>query len=274
MELYDLHTHTFLSDCASKTNANPVDYVKAAEENGLLAIGFSDHSWDASIEGASPWYKKQPFERLETTRELLDGYESSTEIKILFGAETEYAGGVLGVGEHAASRLDYVIVPHSHTHMKGFVLPEGCDTPEKHAAYLIKSFYEVCTHKKRSLFFGIAHPMFPVGLNREEAERVYSYISDRDMCECLYAAKENGIFLELNTSVISKIDESDLQNSFYARFFGNAKRVGNAFFMGSDKHSVIPSGKPDAFMKIGVFAKKLGLTPSDFKAALDYVRAL
>ena len=100
MLLYDLHTHTFLSDCASKTEANPADYVKAAEQNGLTAIGFADHAWDSDIEGASPWYKKQPFERLNTTRELLK--ERETTIKVLFGAETEYANGVLGVGERAA----------------------------------------------------------------------------------------------------------------------------------------------------------------------------
>jgi len=58
MQLYDLHIHTFLSDCASKTNAEPTEYIKAAEQNGLDAIGFSDHAWDIKVPGASPWYQK------------------------------------------------------------------------------------------------------------------------------------------------------------------------------------------------------------------------
>jgi len=275
MQLYDLHTHTFLSDCASKTNANPIDYVRVAKQNGLVAIGFTDHAWDSSIDGASPWYKKQPFERLRAARELLaDDEVNELGIKILFGAETEYAGGILGVSEKAANELDYIIVPHSHTHMRGYVLPNGWESPRKHAQYLVKSFFEVCTHPKRELFFGIAHPMFPCGLNLEEAEQVYSFISDTDMNEGLYAAKENGIFLELNTSCISKINEKNLKNSFYARFFNNAKKVGTSFFMGSDKHKVINYGEPDCFMKIKDYIKILGLEEADFKAALDYFRAL
>lgn len=275
MQLYDLHTHTFLSNCASKTNANPIDYVIAAKQNGLAAIGFSDHSWDSSIEGASAWYKKQPFERLKATKELIKNSDVDLSgIKIVYGAETEYAGGILGVGEKAASELDYIIVPHSHTHMRGFVLPEGWESPKKHAEYLIKSFYEVCTHPNRKLFFGIAHPMFPVGLKQEDAEFIFSNIKDTNMEECLYAAKENGIFLELNASSIKTINEESLKDSFYARFFSIAKQVGNEFFMGSDKHQVIPSGKPDNFMKINTYIDKLGLQQSDFETALNVIQAL
>ncbi len=269
MTLYDLHIHTFLSDCASGNNANPVEYVRAAEKNGLCAIGFSDHAWDESIRGASPWYQKQPFKRLSVVKELLE--ETDTRIKIFFGAETEYAGGVLGVGEKAAQELDYIIVPHSHTHMRGFVLPEGWDSPQKHAEYLLKSFFELCTHSSRERFFGIAHPFYPVGASKEAAEHIYSFISDQDMTECLCAAAENGVFLELNTSTFSGIELNETEDYFYSRFFYNAKRSGNSFFMGSDKHRVIPFGEPDRFMQIGELIKKLGLEERDFSAALDYI---
>lgn len=275
MELYDLHTHTFLSSCASKTNADPIEYIRAAKQNGLTAVGFADHAWDVAIAGASSWYQNQSFERLYSTRELIRTSDVDLSgIKILFGAETEYAGGVLGVGEKAAHTLDYILVPHSHTHMHGFVLPVGWESPQKHAQYLIQSFYEVCTHPQRGLFFGIAHPMFPNGLQEKEAEQVFSFISDNDMLEGLAAAKENGIFLELNTSAVSKLAKESLSNSYYARFFQNAKKVGNFFFMGSDKHRVILSGEQDNFKQIKEYMLKLGLEESDFSVALDLVRAL
>lgn len=271
MKLYDLHIHTFLSDCASKTNANPVDYVKAAVAGGLSAIGFSDHAWDESIGGASAWYQKQPFSRLEKRKELLaETIAENPGIKIAFGAEAEYAKGILAVGEEAASRLDYVIVPHSHTHMRGFVLPEGWDSPEKHAQYLVKSFYELCARRQR-VFFGIAHPMFPVGQKEEDCERIFDHVSDADLNECLCAAAENGIFLELNMSLAGALNFDTIQNSFLARFFANAKKAGCSFFMGSDKHQVIPFGEPDRFFRIGAYMEKLGLQESDFNAALEKV---
>lgn len=275
MTLYDLHIHTFLSDCASRTNANPADYIKAAAEGGLAAIGFADHAWDDSISGASAWYQKQPFARLEKRKELVyDIIDQNPGIKVLFGAEAEYAQGMLAVGQAAAAQLDYVIVPHSHTHMRGFVLPEGWESPEKHAQYLIKSFYELCTHEKRELFFGIAHPMFPVGQKEEECERIFDRIADADLDECLAAAAENGIFLELNMSSAGSLNFDTIQNSFFARFFHSAKKAGCSFFMGSDKHQVIPFGQPDRFFRIGEYMEKLGLEERDFEPALKKVLSL
>jgi len=275
MRLYDLHIHTFLSDCASKTNANPADYIQAAQEGGLVAIGFADHAWDESIGGASAWYQKQPFSRLEKRKEIVaDMVEKNLNIKVLFGAEAEFANGVLAVGEEAAAKLDYVIVPHSHTHMRGFVLPEGWESCEKHAQYLIKSFYALCTHAKRDLFFGIAHPMVPVGQKETECERIFDRITDADLNECLSAAAENGIFLELNMSSAGALQFETLQNSFLARFFRCAKKAGCSFFMGSDKHQAIPFGEPDRFFRIGEYMEKLGLEESDFEPALKKVISL
>jgi histidinol phosphatase-like PHP family hydrolase len=206
---------------------------------------------------------------------LLSGVANEyPDIKVLFGAESEYARSILAVGEEAVSQLDYIIVPHSHTHMRGFVLPEGWESPEKHAQYLVKSFYELCTHRKRNLFFGVAHPMFPVGLSEEDCERIYSYITDSDMNEGLYAAAENGIFLELNMASCGSLSRENLENSFYARFFNNAKKAGCRFFMGSDKHKVIPYGEPDRFFLIEEYIRKLGLDENDFKEALDKIMNL
>ncbi len=262
MQLYDLHIHTYLSDCADRNNAQPADYLKEAEKAGLLAIGFADHAWDKAVPGASPWYQKQPFERLKSTKEELEGIQSP--VKVFFGAETEYADGVLGVSAEAAQHLDYIIVPHSHTHMKGFVLPAGRESPKEHAKYLLESFYNLCSHPNRDLFFGVAHPFHPVGASFEESREIFSHITDRDLEECMAVSKQNGVYLELNTSGFSKIADEDIKDHHYSRVVYIAKEAKNRFFYGSDKHRVVPFGNPDRFFDMGKIIGLLGLQESDF----------
>jgi len=269
MKLYDLHVHTNLSSCASKTNADGVDYVREAEKGGLAAIGFADHAWDENISGAWDWYKSQTFERLKTTREDVKAINPS--IRVLFGAEAEYAkDNILAISEMGAELLDYVIVPHSHTHMVGYVLPDDCDTNEKHAAYLIKSLFSLCTHPKKHLYLGVAHPLFPHG-NAERIDDILSHITDSDINECLAAAKENDILLELNLGVLNLCGINGIVDSEYARWIRLAASNGNHFFFGSDKHSVIPYGKSDYFYDAPKYMALLGLTDEHFSKALTKI---
>ena len=67
---YDLHVHTNLSDCAQR-EAYPEPFIAIAEKLGQSVLGFADHSWAKGVEGASPSYKKQPFDRLIERRESL-----------------------------------------------------------------------------------------------------------------------------------------------------------------------------------------------------------
>ena len=127
----DLHVHTSISLCAERT-ADPLKYIEYGAANGLKTIGFANHYWDEDIPGATPWYQLQNTEHIMQIFGQL-GDRSRFPIKVLIGCETEYAHGTLGISEKKAEMLDYVLVPHSHTHMNGFVLPDDCNTPEKHA---------------------------------------------------------------------------------------------------------------------------------------------
>ena len=102
---YDLHVHTHLSDCASREAFFPL-YIKAAEENRQTLLGFADHSWASGVEGATPWYRKQPFERLAEQKKQLTDYlaEHPSPVKVLQGAEGEFANFLLGIDEAAAQR--------------------------------------------------------------------------------------------------------------------------------------------------------------------------
>lgn len=258
---HDLHIHTYLSDCANK-QAFMSDYVKSAKDIGLSYIGFADHAWDENIKGASSWYQKQPFSRLSSRKAELQSIDTEG-LKVLLGAEGEFANLLLGIGDSAFEYVDYVIVPHSHTHMKGFVLPDECvGHPEKHANYLIKSFISLCRHEMHSSFFGIAHPMLPIGMNKEQTAEIYSYITDTMLSECASAAKESGVALEVNLSSLKEIPPEESDNFCVNRFFIACKRAGCKFFLGSDAHSVGALAKYHADKELRIAS--IGLNESDF----------
>ena len=53
-------------------------------------------------------------------------------MKVLFGTETEYCGmsDTLGMRAETARLFDYVLVPHTHTHMRGFVIDDTQDVKD------------------------------------------------------------------------------------------------------------------------------------------------
>lgn len=261
---YDIHIHTHLSSCGAR-DAFMQDYINAASELGLELMGFADHAWDDSINGASPWYAPQTYKRLIARKEELKTLDKKG-INVLLGAEGEYANELLAIGDSAAEFVDYILVPHSHTHMKGFVLPSDCvGNPEKHASYLVKSFISLCNHEKRNMFFGIVHPMSPCGETEEYTEKIFSFITDEMLKECACAASENKVALEVNLSEFKKIPPEQLHQHCYNRFFDACKRAGCEFFMGSDAHAV-KAFVDNHGLKNGI-VDALGMDESFFKAA-------
>ncbi|MEF9960597.1 MAG: hypothetical protein RR448_11380 [Niameybacter sp.] len=85
--------------------------------------------------------------------------------------------------------MDYVLVPHSHFHMKGFTIPEGIQTPSEIAHYAVQTFKEVV---QTNLATGIAHPFDPCRFNEEEHRIFFKSISDEDFMACFALAKHIG----------------------------------------------------------------------------------
>lgn len=262
---YDLHVHTNLSECARR-DAFPEAYIGIATEKKQTVLGFSDHCWAAGVEGASPWYKKQPYTRLIERKAYLKRYlaEHPTDVRVLVGAEGEFANFLLGIDDEAAAIADYIIVPHDHVHMKGFVIPDGYNASQV-AKYLLDSFEALCKHPRRDLFMALCHPMIPCCQPWEYKNEVYSHITDRQLEDALHAAKEAGLWVELNLSEFVSVPEQEWQNYEYTRFFRAAKSVGNILCWGSDSHS------HDAYAaRIDIaprIMKLLGLEESDFDEA-------
>lgn len=124
---HDIHTHTLFSSCCYDPEATAAAYIEKAHELGHSVFGFSNHIWDENVPGASNWYKGQT---VGYGLEEKDAIPSDTHgIKVLFGTETEYCGMTnnLGMLAETAKKFDYVLVPHSHTHQKNFVMAENPD---------------------------------------------------------------------------------------------------------------------------------------------------
>ena len=263
---YDLHVHTHLSSCADR-QAFFHRYIPLAEKLGQTVLGFADHSWAEGVAGGSPWYQRQPYARLKEQKRALEAYpeEHPTSVKVLQGAEGEYANFLLGLDEEAAEYADFVIIPHDHVHMKGFVIPEERHSEEDVAKFLLESFESLCKHPKRGLFVGLCHPMVPCCHPWQFKNAVYKHISDTQLENALQAAKEAGLWMELNLSEFADVPREEWKSYEYLRFFHAAKRVGNLMYWGSDAHC------PENYLKLHEIAQEVlaltGLTEEDFRAA-------
>ena len=82
---HDYHIHSFLSDCSRDPEQNPQRILRYAEENGLRDICLTDHGWDASVSGASDWYRRQPLEHIRRALPL----PQSDTVRFHFGCETD-----------------------------------------------------------------------------------------------------------------------------------------------------------------------------------------
>ena len=128
----DTHIHNYLSNCSKDNGATVQSYIDLSAQNGLSLMGFANHTWDENVpfpenplDGGKrqAWYQKQSMAFQMQIRSQIP--EQTKGIKVLVGAETEYCGMYdrLGMGKESAMQLDFVLIPHTHVHMRDFVMP-------------------------------------------------------------------------------------------------------------------------------------------------------
>lgn len=125
---HDVHTHTTLSRCCYDPRATVENYIRRAAELGHTVFGLSNHLWDEKVAGASSWYKNQMISYGLQQMDCVP--EDTCGLKILCGTETEYSAAkdTVGMLAETAARFDYVLIPHTHMHMRNFVMPDNADT--------------------------------------------------------------------------------------------------------------------------------------------------
>jgi len=260
MLTHDIHVHTFLSRCG-KPDAIPEDYIKKAKEQGIKVLGFSDHLWDSDVEGATPWYQSQNLEHLLKIKELLP--KQIDGIKILIGCETEYCGnGKVAITKEHAKMLDYVLVPVTHFHWKGLVLPSHITSSKDMAKLMVDRFREAV---QLGVATGIAHPFVPGG-HTDRLEEILSYISNDEFEECFGLAAENDVSVEIQTQMHTRDDNGEYMD-VYCRMFEMVKKAGCKVHIGSDAHSMSMFGITDNLRR---FVADCQLTEDDI---LPLVRA-
>ena len=133
---HDVHVHNYLSTCSGDNQATVQSYLEVAKSLDMRLIGFANHTWDESVPlpAPNPFYKKQSMAFQQQIKCQIP--KDTGDLRVLVGAETEYCGmyDVLGMGREAALQLDFVLIPHSHVHMRNFVMPTTTDVDNARAA--------------------------------------------------------------------------------------------------------------------------------------------
>ncbi len=177
---HDIHNHTLYSLCCYDPVATVEAFARRAKELGHTSFGVSNHLWDEKVPGASHWY------HMQMINYGLEGARASMpllpNIRLMVGTETEYCGmsDNLGMLAETAKQFDYVLVPHTHVHMKNFVISEMEDIKAKRVelgAKLAAVMPELGDERARKLMDAVPEAEIAV-LIGDRTDAVVSYNAD------------------------------------------------------------------------------------------------
>ena len=231
---HDFHLHTNLSLYA-KREVTATDYVASARRLGLKKLGFSDHFWDAAIDGANKFYQPQHYEHICLLKPELEKLRCD-DLQIYFGCETEYDPLHHGVAitEATAEQLDFLLVPNSHTHM---MMPKDLYEPyEKHKQFMIDAYNNIINSEVSKYILSMAHPFEAVCCPYPNSI-LMKMMSDDEYKRVFDSTAEKNIAVEVNTSGMSAWDKQTILDSENLRMFRIAKECGCKFTFGSDSHT-------------------------------------
>jgi histidinol phosphatase-like PHP family hydrolase len=253
----DLHIHSMLSLCSNDPRQNTNAILEYAKENGLKTLCLTDHFWDDAVDGASAWYAEQDFPHIAAAKPL----PQCKGIRFLFGCETELNKYLtLGISPEKYEQFDFIIIPTTHFHMKGYTTFEDeTATPEGKANTWVKRLDAVLDMELPFHKVGIAHLACTlIAPTREEYVEVLRLIPSEEMSRVFAKAAKAGVGIELNAS---DMDFADQEAETVLRMFRIAKDCGCKFYLGSDAH------RPEDFENVqAIFDRAitlLGLTEED-----------
>lgn len=230
---HDLHIHSQLSLCSKDPEQNKERIFKYAKDNKLHTVCVTDHFWDDDVPEATDWYRAQNLDHLKEIKPL----PSDDETRFLFGCETEFnKNHTLGIADKTFSEFDFVIIPTTHMHMKGFVITEEDAQSNLRRAQQWVMRLEALV--KRDLPFekiGIAHLTCPLinHTSRQDYLETLDLIPSNDMERVFSACAKVGVGIELNMTDM-KFDASEADQVL--RMYRIAKACGCKFYCGSDAH--------------------------------------
>ncbi len=228
----DLHIHSQISLCSKDPEQTTERILQYARDNGLKTIVLTDHFWDESIPDVTKFYTIQNYSWVSQAKPL----PQSEGINFLFGVETDIDKFMrLGVPKERFDDFDFVVVPTTHLHMKGFTISEeDAETVEGRAKVWIEKLEGLLNMDLPFHKIGIAHLACNlIAPKREEFLQVLDLLPTDKLTELFTKCANLGAGIELN-SYDMKFADSEADTVL--RMFRIAKSCGCKFYMGSDAH--------------------------------------
>lgn len=228
----DLHIHSKRSLCSNDPEQTNERILRYAEENGFKTICLTDHFWDETVDGASDWYAEQNLAHISAAKPL----PQSDNVRFLFGCETELNRFLtLGISKERFDLFDFVIIPTTHFHMKGYTLSQDeARSVQSRAAAWIKRLDAVLHMDLPFYKIGLAHLTCDlIAPTREEYIEVLRLLPTGEMERLFEKAAKVGVGIELNADDMKFNDE---EADIVLRPYRIAKEYGCKFYLGSDAH--------------------------------------
>lgn len=231
----DLHIHTFASPCSADPEMTPERILDYAEENGFSLVCITDHFWDETVPGASPFIAShETFAHLAKNLPL----PKREGIRLMFGCECELDRyGALSISRDTFDKFDFVAIPINHFHMDGFTIAEeDFNRPDRVAKLWTERFLHVLSMDLPFHKIGFAHLTCELMATSSRIAHieVCDLIPDEDLRRCFSLAARRGAGIELNFETFFDYSESELERVM--RIYRAAKREGCKFYFGSDAH--------------------------------------
>lgn len=251
---HDLHLHSQLSRCSNHPEQTPAALLDYAKRNRLRHICLTDHFWDSRVEGASDWYRPQDYAHISSSLPL----PSADGITFNFGCEAEMDRFLtLGIARETVDRFDFIVIPTSHLHMKGFTTPLEPATPSERARQYMERNHSLLDMELPFEKTGLAH--FTCGLMARNCtgscEEILSMITDDEYAEFFERVAARGMGVELNLPLENCSSEELL------RPYRIALERGCKFYLGSDAHN--PGDLEKAPARFEAITEALKLTEDD-----------
>lgn len=229
---HDCHIHSNLSPCARDPEQTARTILNFGVTHGLKYLCLTDHYWDAAV--PSNWEAGSFYHELKLDFEFIRGYcplPQADQCRFYFGCETDMDGDrVIGIPKERWDDFDFIIVPTSHMHLRGFTVPD-CDLPlEVRRETVIK---------RAEAFLNADLPWGKVGLAHltsggTDVETIAA-ISDGEWKRIFEGCRDRGCGVELNVSLKSLADPEESKTLLHPYMI--AKKLGCKFYLGSDAHT-------------------------------------
>ena len=254
---HDLHIHSNISSCSHGEEQIPERMLRYAKENGFRKICLTDHFWDREAGRTDPWYEDQDFEHISAAKPL----PQSDEVEFLFGCETELSHDLrIGVSKEKYNDFDFIIIPTTHFHFRGFTVTEqDCESLKSRADAWVRRLDYLLSSDLPFHKIGIPHLTCGM-ISHASGENiaVLREIPEKEMYRLFKQAAKVGVGIELNASVL---DFSDNEAEAALLPYQIAKECGCKFYCGSDAHEVEHFSDVKAILERTV--DRLSLTESD-----------